>query len=158
MTLGSAPNAVAQWCWSKRSPQSNSNYVLHPRSLLPHEKALSNYKIPRALARWRLPYLVAYKIVSGTLFNDTLCLPFYAAPNFRAYQVACPCSPAQPCHASISLLPPMNLHRTRVCRNRRQLPSNRSIESAQPHLASACILPASRFRYSTTVYQDPDVN
>jgi hypothetical protein len=79
---------VAQWCWSKGSPQSNSNYVLHPRSLLPHENALSSYKIPRALARWRLPYLVPYKIVSGTLFNDTLCLPFYPVPNFRAYQVA----------------------------------------------------------------------
>src|SRR5260370_23051640 len=44
-----------------------------------------------------------------------------------------------PPHRSV---PPLNLHRARVRRNRGRLPSSRCIESAQTHRARACALPA----------------
>ena len=43
-----------------------------------------------------------------------------------------------PPHRSV---PPLNLHRARVRRNRGRLPSSRCIESAQTHRARACALP-----------------
>ena len=48
-------------------------------------------------------------------------------------------SPGAPLHRSV---PPLNLHRARVRRNRGRLPSSRCIESARTHRARACALPA----------------
>jgi hypothetical protein len=67
---------------------------------------------------------------------------FFAVANLLAHGAlygALRHSLRAPPHRSI---PPLNLHRARVRRNRGRLPSSRCIESAQTHRACACALPA----------------
>ena len=66
---------------------------------------------------------------------------FFAVANLlanRALYGALRHSLPAPPHRSV---PSLNLHRARVRRNRRRLPSSRCIESAQTHHARACALP-----------------
>jgi hypothetical protein len=67
---------------------------------------------------------------------------FFAVANLLAHGAlygALRHSLRAPPHRSV---PPLNLHRARVRRNRGRLPSSRCIESAQTHRARACALPA----------------
>ena len=67
---------------------------------------------------------------------------FFAVANLFAHAAlygALRHSLRAPPHPSV---PPLNLHRARIRRNRRRLPSSRCIESTQTPRARACALPA----------------
>ena len=80
-------------------------------------------------------------------FNDTSLRDSIAVPHFGAHSVICRARrhtlATPPSHSFAHL----NLHRARVCRTRRRLPSSRCIESAQPH---PCPEPISPTRASDT--------
>jgi len=69
---------------------------------------------------------------SGTLF-----ITFFRTSQLPGASCHLLCSAASPQHTPTSSLPPFNLQRARVRRNRGRLPSSRCIESAQTRHARA---------------------
>jgi len=52
LTFGAVPSVVHRWWSSKDSPQTKSNFALHPRSRLPHDTTLSSSNPFRVAARY----------------------------------------------------------------------------------------------------------
>jgi hypothetical protein len=130
---------VGRWWSSNGSVLSKCNFVLHRRSPLPHERILFSHKMRCAQASSALLCFAANRISCCILSIESFWACSFALPNFGVHRVMCPARRHNLAALQSQVFPRLNLHRARVYRKRRRLPSCRCIESAQAYPARACI-------------------
>jgi Putative transposase len=124
VSFGSAPSVLDRWWSSKGLARPRYNFVLHLCSPLSHE---TNFTATKLCVLRHGPSLFASSPNQSLLqpSSETLLAKLFAAARRRAHRLTCyapPHSFGAPPHQPIT---PFNLHRVRVCRKPRRLPSSR---------------------------------
>jgi hypothetical protein len=134
---GVAPSVVDRWWSSKGLPPQKSNFVLHRCSLLSHETLLPNPNPSRLSA---CSVSLRLNAEQNSILTSSARPPRYSLPLVRS-RCLLPCSPHSLRHTPHRCLLPFNLHKARVRRTHKRLPSSGLIERARSYIPSFTALP-----------------